>query len=211
VIPVPWKMFTYSLEDYPFPTWVARSLEVDNLTSLTADLQLNTWQTDQTSPWHGPFYASFGRWQDAYVDFLRDVVAPRFGEPVYYQRVPTFRVHLPGNLAVGEFHTDAQYHHPEDEVSFWLPLTPAYDTCSLWVADDDDALRGVVARPGEVVEFSAAKRLHGNYVNQTGHSRVSFDFRCLPVRLLPDTEGPPTKHTGLRFVPGGYYAAEPIS
>jgi len=124
VIPVPWKMFTYSLEDYPFPTWVARSLEVDNLTSLTADLQLNTWQTDQTSPWHGPFYASFGRWQDAYVDFLRDVVAPRFGEPVYYQRVPTFRVHLPGNLAVGEFHTDAQYHHPEDEVSFWLPLTP---------------------------------------------------------------------------------------
>lgn len=217
--PLPWKLFTYSLADYPFPSLVAETLgvcrwgETDgavDLTTLAADLPRNTWQTDQTSRWHDAFYAGFAQWRPAYDWFVREVVAPRLGEPCYYQHVPTFRVQLPGNVAVGELHTDAQYHHPLGEETFWLPLTDAYDTCSVWIADDDDELRAVIAKPGEVAQFSAVSRLHGNRVNETGHSRVSFDFRLLPVRLLPQVPGPGTKHTGLRFVPGEYYATEVV-
>lgn len=208
--PVPWKLFTYELGDFPFPSLVAETMGIDDLTQLVADLPKRTWQTDQQSPWHAAFYAGFERWQSAYEWFVREVVAPRLDERCYYQRVPTFRVHLPGNVAVGEFHTDAQYNHPMGEVSFWLPLTDAYGTCSVWIADDNEELRPVIAKPGEVVEFSAVERRHGNWVNETGRSRVSFDFRLLPTRMLPTTEGPPTKHTGLQFVPGGYYATEVV-
>lgn len=205
---IPWELFTYSLDLYPFPDIVSDALNVRDLTTLSANLPRRTWQTDQQSPWHPPFYASFLEWRDVYEDFIREVVVHRLDEPCYYQRVPTFRVHLPNNTAVGEFHTDAQYHHPTGEVSFWLPLTRAAGTSSVWIEDDDHEYRDVVAAPGEVVQFNAAQRLHGNLLNETGKSRVSFDFRLLPVRLAPTTEGPPTKHTKLRFAAGGYYANE---
>jgi hypothetical protein len=117
-------------------------------------------------------------------------------------------VHLPDKVAVGTIHTDAQYHHPRGEETFWVPLTPAHDTNTVWIADDDDVLRPANVEPGQIVQFSAVTRRHGNQVNVTGRSRVSFDFRCLPVRLLPTVEGPPSENTKLRFRPGGYYADE---
>lgn len=207
----PWSMLYYPLEDYPFPTLVADTLGIDDLTGLSANLARRTWRTDQQSPWHGFFYSAFDSWRDVYVALVREVIAPHVGEPFYYQNVPTFRVQLPGNVAVGEFHTDAQYHHPLGEQSFWLPLTHAYGTCTLWIADDDDELHAVDARPGQIAQFAAVTRRHGNKLNQTGRSRVSFDFRCLPVRLLPAVEGPPTEHSRLRFIPGGYYAPEAVT
>lgn len=205
----PWELFDYDLDRYPFPTVTMFGLGVDDLTTLMADLPRRTWQTDQQSPWHASFYASFEEsWHTLFDRFVREVVAPRLGEPCYYQRVPTFRIQLPNNLAVGEFHTDAQYHHPIGETSFWLPLTPTQSTSTVWVVDDDDVPLPIDAQPGQVARFDAATRKHGNVLNETGHSRVSFDFRLLPVRLLPQDEGPPTEHTRLRFIPGGYYANE---
>jgi len=205
---VPFTVRPYPLDEYPFPELVAESLGVDDLSNLSADLPRRTWRTDQQSPWHAAFYSGFEAWRELFTAFVGDVIGPLVSEPFYWQAVPTFRVHLPGNVAVGEFHTDAQYHHPVDERSFWLPLTPAYDTCSVWVEADDGVLHAPDVDPGHLVEFSAATRRHGNKINETGRTRVSFDFRVLPVRLLPPEEGAPTEHTRLRFVPGGYYAAD---
>jgi hypothetical protein len=207
----PWTLHDYPLIDYPFAELVADELHVDDLTGLSADLPQRTWRTDQQSPWHGLFYDGFTAWCWLFDLFVREVIGPLVGEPFYYQAVPTFRVHLPGNVAVGEVHTDAQYNHPPGEINYWLPLTPAADTASVWIQGDDGMLHAPDVEPGQFVEFSAVTRRHGNKINQTGRSRVSFDFRALPVRLLPLIEGPPTEHTKLRFVPGGYYAAEPIS
>jgi hypothetical protein len=61
------------------------------------------------------------------------------------------------------------------------------------------------------VRVSAVTLRHRNVVNRTGLSRVSFDFRCLPARLLPEVEGPPSEHAKLRFVPGEYYASELVT
>ncbi len=207
---VPWTKFTYSLSDFPFPDMVATSIYTEDLTALSLKKTKNTWQTDQQSPWHDLFYQKFNSWQETYIQFIREEISPLIGEPYYYQKVPTFRIHLPDNIAVGEFHTDAMYHHPLGEESFWLPLTEAYDTCSLWIEDDEKNFRSVKASPGEVIRFSAVTRLHGNKINIEGRSRVSFDFRCLPVRLLPKEKGKTTMHTKLKFSPGGYYSSEVI-
>lgn len=207
---IPWTLHRYSVHRYPFSEIVVNALGVRGLTTLAADLPRRTWQTDQQSPWHALFYASFEEWHDRFDDLVRKVIAPIINEPFYYQRVPTFRVQLPGNTAVGEFHKDTTYNHPADEQTFWLPLTDAGGTSSVWIEGDDGDLYAPSVIPGQIVQFSAATRSHGNVINETGQARVSFDFRCLPVRLLPKTEGPPTKHTKLRFVPGGYYATEVI-
>jgi hypothetical protein len=207
----PWKKFSYDLGHWPFPELVALAIGEVDLTLLTLDGPRWTDRDDQKSPWHRVFYDAFPEWRWTYVRFVHEVVAPHVGEPFFYQAVPTFRVHLPGNVAVGTFHTDATYHHPLGEETFWLPLTDAHDSSSVWIADDADALHAVDARPGDVVRFSAVTRRHGNVVNRTGLSRVSFDFRCLPARLLPEVEGPPSEHAKLRFVPGGYYASELVT
>ena len=206
----PWTTFTYSLDDYRFPEYVAAAIGEGDLTALSGVGPRWTWQTDQSSQWHRRFYAGFTRWREVYDRFVRIVVAPRVHEPFYYQATPSFRVHLPGNVAVGEFHTDERYHHPLGEDNFWVPLTDAAGTSSVWIADDDGVLRAVDAHPGQVVQFSAVTRRHGNVPNVTGRSRVSFDFRCLPVRCLPEVDGPPSRHARLRFIPGEYYAAQAV-
>jgi hypothetical protein len=207
----PWRLRLYALDEFPFPDLVALNLHVDDLTRLAALLPRRTWRTDQQSPWHADFYAGFAEWRDLFDTFVRDVIAPFVGEPFYYQAVPTFRVHLAGNVAVGEFHTDAQYHHPRGEITWWLPMTAAFATCSVWIEGDDGLLYAPDVGPGQMIEFSAVTRRHGNNINVERQSRVSFDFRTLPIRNLPLIEGPPTEHTKMRFVPGGYYAPEAIS
>lgn len=205
-----WTVFDYPLADYPFPSLVSDAIEVDDLTAIRTDGPRWTRETDQGSDWHRLFYRAFDGWRETYQRFVREELAPHIGEPFYYQAVPTFRVHQPDNVAVGEFHTDAQYHHPDGEISFWLPLTPAYDTNSVWVADDEDEIHPFVTKPGEVVAFPAVSRRHGNLVNTTGQARVSFDFRCLPVRRLPERSEGRSVNMGMRFVPGEYYHAEVV-
>lgn|GEM_PF-5967122 len=212
----PWLKVYFSLRDYPFPALVAEAMRAgggsaDDLAMLGAGSGQQRWtrSTDQASVWHRRFYDDFPRWRHRYDEFVATRIAPLFDEPVYYQAVPTFRVHLPGNVAVGEFHTDAQYHHPAGEVSFWLPLTRAWGSNSVWVAGPDGRLSAFVAAPGEVVVFDAVRQRHGNLVNTTGRTRVSFDFRCLPVRTFRET-WLRSVNMGLRFVPGEYYNAEPV-
>lgn len=207
----PWTVHTYSLATYPFPMWVEYSLRAGNLAWLSADGPRWTDRTDQKSAWHRSFYDAFKEWRHVYRQFVRRVIAQLVGEPFYFQAVPTFRVHLPDNVAVGNFHTDATYHHPLGETTFWVPLTRAHDTSSVWIEDDAGELRAPDVVTGDMVEFSAVTRRHGNLVNETGYSRVSFDFRCIPARLLPEVEGPPSENMKLRFVPGGYYADELVT
>ncbi|WP_145708670.1 phytanoyl-CoA dioxygenase family protein [Rhodococcus rhodochrous] len=205
----PWEKLSYSLSEYPFLQLVQKSLSVSSLTALSSNGPRWTRQTDQCSEWHRRFYSHFTEWRACYDQFINRRIAPWIGKPVYYQAVPTFRVHHPNNVAVGEFHTDAQYYHPSGEITFWLPLTPAYGTNSVWVEGDDLNFHPFVARPGEVVVFYAVSRQHGNLINITGKTRVSFDFRCLPVDLLPDGSSARSVHAGLRFIPGEYYHSEP--
>ena len=213
----PWRIIRYPLDRYPFPQLAAADVAADGvgtqgLQRLGADRPAGpiwTRATDQASAWHARFYDRFDRWRHVYDAFVADVIGPLLGEPIYYQSVPTFRVHLDHNVAVGEFHTDGQYHHPAGERTFWLPLTPACGTNSVWIEADDGTAYPVTAEPGEVAVFDAVNRRHGNRLNDTGRTRVSMDFRCLPVRRYR-----PSPHrsvnAGLPFAPGGYYHPEPV-
>lgn len=205
----------YPLESFGFVEAVQRALGVFDLTAIEdPQLPLRTRATDQHTRWHRAFYDEF--YEDdglyggnplrrLYIAFVHGPIAEIIGQPFYFQAVPTFRVHLPGNLAVGEFHRDADYGHPLTERSFWLPLTPAWDTNSVWIGNT-----AVRAEPGDIIMFDAVGQLHGNKVNTTGKSRVSFDFRCVPVSQYQPTEAR-SINLSLAFAPGAYYAADIVT
>jgi len=44
---------------------------------------------------------------------------------------------LPGNVAVGAFHNDAEFGHPEGEVNFIIPMTDSDNTGSVWVESEE--------------------------------------------------------------------------
>ena len=131
--PTPWTIREYDLDSWPFPEWLEIALGTTDLTSLRDYDDGPLWKEreDQSSEWHRRLYHSFDRWQDLYEDFIYVVVSRWMDEPFYFQRVPTFRVHLPNNVAVGTIHTDAKYHHPAGETTFWLPCTETSPTSTV--------------------------------------------------------------------------------
>jgi hypothetical protein len=203
-----YAVLRYSLLSYDFPSVISDCLGGDNLTWLSADVPVATRETDQMTRWHRLFYNTCYAWQPLYKNFIRQFIAPLFGEPVYYQAIPTFRVHLQANKAVGEYHNDADYGHPPGELNFWVPLTVAHSSNSIHIVDGG-VPRAIEAYPGDIIVFDAVQRRHGNEINTTGRTRVSMDFRCLPVRLYHDNLKR-SVNTGVRFAPGEYYAAESV-
>lgn len=123
-------------------------------------------------------------WLQAYRRMIADLVVPLLG-PVAFQCPPTVRVHLPGRR-IGHRHKDDDYPgHQGEEINFWLPLTRAQGTSSLFVESTPG--RGDFApldvHPGECFRFHGGQCEHYTVVNETGVSRVSLDFRVIPLAL----------------------------
>lgn len=224
-VELPWATYSYDIRQFPFDRLAGVVLaetapdlavrvsggSIVYLQQLADDVgERRTWRTDQTSRWHDAFYAGWDKIEPTFTAFVHTEITRHILEPFYYQRVPTFRVHFPFNVAVGEFHRDAQYGHPNGETSWWVPLTIAHDTSSVYIEGDDWRPHAPDVYPGQMIAFDAVNRRHGNVANVTGSTRVSFDFRTIPARMLPDRPGV-TEHTRLRFEPGGYYAQELIT
>jgi hypothetical protein len=209
----PWRSLDYPRQVYDFALAIGTALGVPDLAELGrgATIPLRTRASDQQTIWHKRYYNSFRDWRALYDGFIRKEIARYYSEPFYVQQIPTLRIHLPGNLAVGEFHTDRDYGHPDHELSFWVPLTAAFESNSVWIESHPGSgdYQPVHAAPGQVAVFDAVNLRHGNRINTTGVSRVSFDFRCVPLRRYAPN-GRRSINAGLPFVPGAYYAPQPV-
>ena len=206
-----YAIYQYPLERYPFQAVIREVLGEPDLTRLRAHGRpVNTRETDQQTEWHQRFYAAREVWGPLYHKFVIEFVAGLLDEPFLFQAIPSFRVQVPNNVAVGEFHTDGEYGHPVGETNLWVPLTPADESNSIFLVEDECNGRSIRAWPGDVVVFDGVGRRHGNRINVEGWSRVSFDFRVIPVRLYRETDAR-SVNMGKRFAPGDYYAAQVCS
>jgi len=202
-------LLDYDVERYPFLAVIQRYLGTDRLDVIHegVDYELFTRESDQSTDFHRRFYDSLDQeFNDVYRRFLEEIVRPFIGEDLVFQRIPTFRVHLPDNVAVGEFHRDRDYAHGEGEINFWLPLTRAWDTNAVWIESEEGAqdFRSYEVDIGQVLVFDGVNLAHGNKVNTTGKTRVSFDFRIIPrSQYRPSTRV--SINTGTTFALGGYF------
>jgi len=141
------ELLSYNTENYEFGSLVCNWMSTDDLSELHNIRQYEHFvrSNDQSSIWHKKFYAmirSDQAFNDIYLNFLANEIKPRFGEEIVYQKIPTFRVQLPGNVSVGEFHKDRDYRNLDwankvKEVNYYVPLTDAYGTNTIWAETED--------------------------------------------------------------------------
>ena len=156
----------------------------------------------------------------AYLSFLQKVVLPhvrevcaRHGSTLHegglvFQREPSFRCHAPSPNPTGRPHCDADYGHSAFELNVWLPLTECGGSNSLWCesAPGAEDYAPFTVRYGEAVLFWGNRCRHYTVANDSGTTRVSFDFRFLFRRFydphIENIYGGPTA-----FLLGGYFDA----
>tara|TARA_R100001510_G_C7590778_1_gene160556 strand:+ start:175 stop:819 length:645 start_codon:yes stop_codon:yes gene_type:complete len=207
---------SYDTEKHPFRNIVSDWFETSDLHKLHKIKQYEHFdrEHDQSTKWHKIFYDMIRKdktFDKIYMEFLEENIKPRFKEEIVYQKIPTFRVHLPNNVSVGEFHKDKNYRNEEwaekvREINYYLPLTKAYDTNTIWAESEEDKgdFKPMNSHYGECIEWEASKLTHGNKDNLTMETRVSFDFRVIPKSRYVDSNHL-TINTKIPFGIGGYY------
>lgn len=207
------KYYNYNERLYPFQQVVQQifgiELETLHLGSEPYE-ELFEVGKDSNTVFHQAFYdkyrAGWPALEFTYMAFIRNFIRPMFPESILFQKFPTFRVHLPLNVAVGRFHNDSEFGHPKGEINFILPLTPSRGSASVWMESQagKQDYRSMEMVPGQLIEFNGNELSHGNNPNQSGYTRVSMDFRILPIsKYNPSEEVSITTHT--KFVEGEYY------
>jgi len=194
------ELLNYDVKKYPFTDIIKKLYDVNELDLIHDQWKnaqryelLNDVETDQRTVYHKHFYDNVinTNWYDIYNEFISNIVRPLFDSEILYQKIPTFRVHQPNNLAVAAYHRDSEYAHSIHEINFFLPLTKAYDNNTIWVESEKDKkdFAPMNLNVGECMKWDGANLLHGNKTNDTGVSRVSVDFRILMLKdYTPDNE-----------------------
>ena len=122
------------------------------------------------------------------------------------------RVHLSGAKAMGKPHADGlePYNHQPGEVNVWVPLTKVWGSNSLTSerAPGLGDFHAFTAAPGEFVRFDGNRCWHYTTANDTDRTRVSFDFRVVPIELFDETHRGPSRAT--RGANGKNAAARPL-
>lgn len=166
------------------------------------------------------------RFIDLYLRFVREEVLPALGAAATdaeleaaVQCTPVLRVMMPSPHIATKPHKDADYGHIPEELNFWLPLTKVWGGNSLFTETfpgraDFQALEGDV---GDIFRFWGNQCSHYTEPNNTGSTRVSFDFRVIPRcfwdaaetagTLSEAAHGRIRRHTGEMRL-GSYYTLE---
>ena len=162
--------------------------------------------TDNNTPLHDILYTVFDDndflpTYRKFLEFLQEMI----GEDLIFQKKPTFRIHLPGNLSVGDYHRDRDYGHPIEEINIWVPFTQAKNTASIWLESEYDKadFHPAELNYGEFLIFDSGLK-HGNEINKEGYTRVSMDFRVIPKSLYRGSDGV-TANRGHKLSLGHYY------
>ena len=203
------KIYNYNTKSFPFKEIISNILETDKLEKIheIKNYEIFSREKDQSSDWHKKYYNNFNKFNELYVKFIKEVVKPILNnEEIVYQKIPTFRVQLVGNLGVGQFHRDRDYNHGVDEINFWLPFVNVYGNNSIWVESEEgkNDFHPIKLDYGQILEFDGANLLHGNKINDSNSTRVSVDFRVLKYKnFKPSDKG--SINMNSKFDIGGYF------
>ena len=139
--------------------------------------------------------------------FLKDVILPHFNEDLLYQKIPTFRIQIPNNISVAEFHNDKSYSHSPHEVNIFLPITEAKETYTIWSESQENLgdYSPMNAEYGEYYIWDGANLKHGNKINESDISRFSVDFRVLPYSKYDENNMQETITTKIKLKLGSYF------
>jgi hypothetical protein len=205
------KYGKYSTSRYPFSSAVEEMLEVSSLRNIHknkgAAWDLIVRETDQGTPYHRLYYREFeNKLRSLWEKFVIECLGPLYDEDILYQSIPTFRIQIPGNLAVGEFHRDSQYGHQDGTLNIFLPFVDVIPANTIYVESEKGKkdFSPLLLTYGEFAVWDGVNLEHGNIVNTSTQTRVSIDARVIPFSKFNPTERT-SINTKARFEEGDYY------
>ena len=123
------------------------------------------------------------------------------------QRFPSVRIHFPQNVSVFEFHMDSSYSHPMAEINHFLSLTNSFNTSALQVEQNlgcgNFLPLNLESNQSAYLNTSIFK--HGDLINKEGYTRVSIDFRAIPVSVLQASKSLKSLSKGKAFTVDDYF------
>lgn len=176
---------------------IKKNFGFDNLEQLHKIIKtkkVKGWNTDQRSLLHKTVYADF--------DKKKSIIIPEYYKicneiiKLYkdntgirewgIQRYPSMRFHWPKDLAVCEFHKDSDYSHSIAESNNIFFFTKAKDSNAIWFEKNlgcKDYFPLNIEK-GTIAILNSAIYFHGNKKNKEGWTRVSSDFRVIPIQAI---------------------------
>ncbi|MEX0966936.1 MAG: hypothetical protein WD077_06840 [Bacteroidia bacterium] len=193
------KLLKYDLEKFNFPALIASFLNVESLADMKAEKneaiknENSLYKNMEQSKWYKLLYSKLNSGEgeafyEMYEKFIQEVIRPQYPEAIFYQARPTHRIHFSNGSGISRFHRDSDYGHNLAEVNYSVPQTPAFDTNAIWIESEEGKadFQPMNMQPGQYAEFKGCSLMHGARKNETGATRVSFDFRVMPVSAAPD-------------------------
>ena len=207
------EKYYYNLDEYNFRQEIEKMFGTNQLERIheieDCDFGILDMETDNTTYLHKKFYEKVEQtnFLDDYKKFLKDVILPHFNEDLLYQKIPTFRIQVPNNISVAEFHNDKSYSHSPDEVNIFLPITEAKETYTIWSESQENLgdYSPMNAEYGEYYIWDGANLKHGNKINESNTSRFSVDFRVLPFSKYDENNMQETITTKIKLKLGSYF------
>ena len=207
--------FSYELEKYPFRQELEKlfGIELQDLHLWLGNFEKFDRKNDQQTIVHRVFYSNYSKIiEPIFKNFITNFVSQIIDFPFAYQVIPTFRIGLPGNRFVGEYHTDAKYNHPDFELNFNMGLSNNLKPCCLMSekVSNTNEFYPLECENGEIFSFNHIDCLHGSEINTTDQTMVSMDFR---VAMIPFYEEIDAKSVNMNssFKIGDYFSKEIIN
>lgn len=207
---------SYKTEDYDFRPYLRKCFSVSELSEIHnygPSYQLHTKFGDDVQTWyHKTFYTYLDSpngkpMKDMYFNLVEKVILPYLGlDQALVQKFPSFRIQLPGNIAVARAHTDHELGHPIGEVNFTYAFTKMYDTNTIYIEKMPrlEQYLPIESDANSVTCFNGNLCNHYNEINTTGKTRISMDFRILPLNYAGNATGHSLSY-GKSFTDGEYY------
>ena len=210
----------YDHEKYNFSSMILRLFEgANSLEQLHLVLPpeesygIVNFENDNETWFHKVFYHKLNKgWKEfemMYNNFISDTVVSVMGHSDFvFQAKPTFRVQVPNNKSVGEYHRDYDYNHQLGEINIVLALTDMKDSSAIWIESVPGLgdYHPMNMCKGQFAVFNGNTCTHGNKLNDTGNTRVSMDFRILPKKYYDPDFHKASTSKGIPMVVGGYYS-----
>lgn len=196
--------------------------EIHTLLDNNQSNKLSTQATDQFSYIHGLIHKGYdtdSTFMTIYEELIKYTLLSlhslksQSNKQILVQAFPTVRIQFPNNISVFEFHKDAFYNHPTNEINHFLALTDSTESMSLWRETDyiqndhspvcEPTYRPVNLKSGELICFDTANYWHGDMPNLKGKTRMSIDFRIIFENV--DLTGATTLSGKKQIKVGSYY------
>jgi hypothetical protein len=197
-------------------TFNALSLESLHLTLSNVGNSLFIRGSDQASPIHKALYKEFDKGlKSSIVVTYRKLAAEWVTllenqtdiQEWAVQRYPSLRVQFPMNISVFEFHRDSDYNHPLGEINHFLAITRCENSAALHLEQnlgwEDFVPLNLEASQSAIINTSIFK--HGDLVNYENFTRVSVDFRAIPLNVLERSASMPSITTNKSFNTDDYF------